>query len=341
MIDHRAIRLELQKALTKDRFNPNLTPVQRTVTKHGTTYSQTYYVAKPKPKSANPSSKSPNDDVRISQGGKFQFGNNGLTYAVPQSSKSPQPSPKSPPNSAAVQPPPHKPAPQQAPPAPHPPKSAGYQKPSTSRQSPRKATYPGSFPDLAAAENVLGRKGDPNGPFEIWHNILTKDCVDAIYHYTGIFYKMMNGLARGTIKESDLSPSDVKLAKKYTDLLEQALNEYELKSDVVLHRQVNATDMLPKFQKAFASPDKLFIDEGFFSATPVMDSFNKFNGMDLIIKVPAGKGRGAWIKHLSRFPHENEFLLNNYSMFTVDDIKKVNGRWQVVLTWKGRMTKTN
>lgn len=65
-----------------------------------------------------------------------------------------------------------------------------------------------------------------------------------------------------------------------------------------------------------------------------MDSFRRSDSIDLVVKVPKGRGRGAYIRHLSKYPRENEFLLNNHSVFSVDNIKQVDGRWQVELTWK-------
>ena len=199
----------------------------------------------------------------------------------------------------------------------------------------RQSDYPGAFSSRQAAEQVLGAAGDPNGAYEVWKNKLSKDHFEAIKQYTGRWFRIINGILRDTLVPSF---DEYLKADEYIPLVEQALDKYELKQDVVLHRQVE-DKMLPLFQKAFKSPDKLFVDEGFFSTTAVMDSFKKRNGMDLIVKVPKGKGRGAWVQPLSRYPHENEFLLNNHSIFTVNKIEQVNGRWRVELTWIGRSPK--
>ena len=178
---------------------------------------------------------------------------------------------------------------------------------------------------------MLGAPGDPNGTYEVWKSKLSKNHLEALKQYTGRWFRLINGYARGLLKETDMTPTEFDKVKEYTPLVEQALDEYELKQDVVLHRQVNEADMLPIFQRSLKSPDKIFVDEGFFSTTAVMDSFKKRNGMDLIVKVPKEKGRGAWVQPLSKYPHENEFLLNNHSIFTVDKIEQVNGRWRVEL----------
>lgn len=202
--------------------------------------------------------------------------------------------------------------------------------------SPAKRTtlYPGSFADLKEAEAVLGAPGDPKGALEIWHNKLGNDESGAVNAYTGFWFNSINGLLRKTLKHP-LDAKTLSQVKRYTHLLEGALDKYVLKKDVVLHRQVGM-HMLSEFQQKFVSGEKTYYDPGFFSTTAIQDSFKRPNTIDLVIKVPAGKGRGAWVKYLSRYPKENEFLINNHSEFTIDNIRQVDGRWQVELTWVKR-----
>lgn len=208
--------------------------------------------------------------------------------------------------------------------------------PHPGKRPPARDAYPGSFANEAAAEKVLGTPGDANGELEKWYKHLTEDHKHAILQYTGRWYMTMNGLNRKTLNPGTIPPQDLSKARRWMKLIEEALSTYVLKQDVVLHRQVKQ-DMLPLFQKSFKSPDRLFTEPGFFSSTPVIDSFRRPNTIDLVVKVPKGKGRGAWIKYLSKYPREREFLLNSYSTFTVDSIQKIDGKWRVELTYVGRM----
>lgn len=203
-------------------------------------------------------------------------------------------------------------------------------------QPPRTSSYPGSFRTEEDAEKVLGAPGDATGELEKWYKQINEDHKNAIKQYTGMWYRTMNGLNRKTIKPSTISPQDLSRVRRWAKLIEEAISKYVLKQDIVVHRQVNQ-DMLPLLQKSFQSPDKLFIEPGFFSTTPIIDSFKRSNTIDIVIKVPKGKGRGAWIKYLSKYPKEREFLINSYSTFTVDSIQKINGKWKVEMTWVGRM----
>lgn len=199
-------------------------------------------------------------------------------------------------------------------------------------QSSSPELYPGSFKDIDEAEAVLGTPKDFDGALAKWYDQIKPVHKDAIRKYSGFWYSDINGVERGKILKHDVSPAIYSQIRRYSQLIEEALNNYELKQDVVLYRQVSE-DMLSAFQ----SSNKLFIEDGFFSTTAVKNSVSRHNSIDLVVKVPKGKGRGAYIKYLSDHPFENEFLLNSHSVFSVDDIKKVNDRWQVVLTWKKRM----
>lgn len=196
--------------------------------------------------------------------------------------------------------------------------------------------YPGSFTTIEAAETVLGKPHEPNGALTDWYDNIRMNHKEAIRQYSGYWYGDINGLERGTLTKLNFDEQTYSQIRRYTKLLEEALDKYELKRDIVVHRQVS-DDMLPLFKQSFQSPNKLFMENGFFSTTAVKNSVSQHGSIDLVVKVPKGKGRGAYIKYLSDHPSENEFLLNSHAIFTVDGVKKVGDRWQVELTWKKRM----
>lgn len=192
--------------------------------------------------------------------------------------------------------------------------------------------YPGSFANVDEAEKVLGKPNFP-GPLDDWNDQIAPKHKHAIKQYTGFWSSKINGIERGSIFKTDLNPQEYNQARQYSSLIEEALDKYELKQDIVVHRQVSKS-LLSELQ---ASKGSLFIDSGFLSTTVVKDSVDRQDSIDMVIKVPKGKGRGAYIKHLSEHPFENEFLINSHSVYTVDNVKKVNGRWQVELTWSSRL----
>lgn len=305
MIDYKAIHQELQRILQKS--HPGQIPVEKEVSRQGTDYMQTYWTTPKKvtPKKSAPQKQYDDDDDEVDIAA--------LAATLKEGWKNKQNQPFKPQHKK------HDASQSQKSPVPS--KNSG-------------PLYPGSFVDIDAAESVLGTS--KHGEVKRWKSILTGDHQHAINEYSGLWYLTINGLNRGTKLKSNISPTNYSKARRYESLIEDALDKYELKQDIVVHRQVSY-GMLDEFKKASQSPDKLFIDHGFFSTTVVKNSFYRDGYIDLVIKVPKGKGRGAYIKELSRYPKENEFLINSHSVFTVDEVKKVNGKWQVVLTWKKRM----
>ena len=181
--------------------------------------------------------------------------------------------------------------------------------------------YPGSFKTIDEAESVFGRPYE-SGALSDWYDQIRMNHKEAIRQYSGFWYSNINEMERGNMLKQDVTPAIYNQTRQYSKLLEEALGKYELKQDIVVHRQVSES-MLSQFQRSFQSSGKLFIEDGFFSTTAIKGSVNRRNSIDLVVKVPKGTGRGAYIKYLSDHPFENEFLINSHSVFTVDDVKKL------------------
>lgn len=70
-----------------------------------------------------------------------------------------------------------------------------------------------------------------------------------------------------------------------------------------------------------------FIDKAFVSSSAVkgQGSFTH-KPVQYKITVPAGKGRGQWIKHLSDISPENEFLMKRSTKFKVTGVEESGGK---------------
>lgn len=70
-----------------------------------------------------------------------------------------------------------------------------------------------------------------------------------------------------------------------------------------------------------------FIDKAFVSSSAVkgQGSF-KWEPIQYKITVPAGKGRGQWIKHVSDISSENEFLMKRNTKFRVTKVEESGGK---------------
>ena len=90
--------------------------------------------------------------------------------------------------------------------------------------------------------------------------------------------------------------------------------------------------------EAFKNPDGIYQDNGYISTSPLSDTFDidDENGViNMRIRVPTGKGIGAWVRPYSQLPDEYEFLLARGSQFKVLSITEADGETNVELEWIG------
>lgn len=132
-------------------------------------------------------------------------------------------------------------------------------------------------------------------------------------------------------------PDELKGVKKFVDTLDGAIAKSELTTPITVHRKVllfpPMIDALTEFQQ---SGSNVLTDKGFCSTTAVESSLHNGSlsygdgeeGQVIFhIKVPAGKGVGAWIAPVApdEFADQNEFLLPRGTQFKcTTDISKIN-----------------
>ena len=140
---------------------------------------------------------------------------------------------------------------------------------------------------------------------------------NSLYNYTGTFYKAANSYLRKT-KKSDYigySPTDLKTRIKAIDT---ALSKFDLKNNIMVYR--GSTNHLIGGAKTVEDVKKIVgsvvRDKGFMS-TSTRKSSAFSDDVHYEIKVPKGKGRGAYVGTVSHFGHEKEFLLNRGTQFKV------------------------
>lgn len=133
------------------------------------------------------------------------------------------------------------------------------------------------------------------------------------------------------------APDELKGVKKFVDTLDGAIAKSELTTPIMVHRKVvlfpPMIDALTKLQQ---SGNNILTDKGFCSTTAVESSLHNgslsygdgANGQVIFhIKVPAGKGVGAWIAPVApdKYADQNEFLLPRGTQFRcTTDISKIN-----------------
>lgn len=186
------------------------------------------------------------------------------------------------------------------------------------------------FTELAEVNKVLGcMPPDSKTAFGQWFPKLTQEEHSAIRLYTGTMYTHINNFLRKTMEEWKFAAGALKLVKQIIPDIQSGLDKFVLSQPITVYRKMANKDI-----KIFQNHE-VVKDLGFISTTPIKGSYNPrkyWNGcIDIKIKVPAGKGVGAWVAPISGAKRENEFLLNRNTDFKVLSVQKNELGWDVEL----------
>ena len=175
-----------------------------------------------------------------------------------------------------------------------------------------------------------------NSSYQNWRKQITASEKTEIEGYTGSGYVPINGVLREKINPTP----EAKLAYlAEAKQVSSAISKFELNDNIVVFRGVNLDAFgLVGGSKIFSTETEkgmkalvgtTFVDKGFMSTSAVKSA--AFNSKDarISINVPKGKGRGAWVKPLSIYSHENEFLLQKGSGLKITKVEKVGGHWEI------------
>ena len=136
---------------------------------------------------------------------------------------------------------------------------------------------------------------------------------------------------------------ELDIVKTFAKELDKVIDNYELKEPTIVHRAIRISVLKSILSKG----DGTFKDDGFSSTTALNGAFSLGSDpvVNLVIRVPAGKGYGAWLKPYSKLPRENEFLLGRGTTFKIHsldvtydaDNKPINALLEVEVTGKDRV----
>lgn len=140
-----------------------------------------------------------------------------------------------------------------------------------------------------------------------WRNNITSSELDATIEYTGSAYTSINNaLRKGTGHYKDT-----------IDEIDKSISKFNLKQNITVYRGVSSA----AFGGALPEVGTILQDKGFMSTTvkkSVAADFDK--GYILKINVPKGKGRGAYVRSVSNYSYEYEFLMKRSSKLKVTRI---------------------
>lgn len=178
-----------------------------------------------------------------------------------------------------------------------------------------------------------------------WNKTKSKAAHDALYKYTGSFYMTSNKILRDSQNTGQSIDVVMRNAEnrgdtKFVDWLkgmDAGLDSY--KNNIAFMGYRGAGYSLLGGKKSFdelkAMVGKTVHDAGHMSISTV--SGHEFDGAVLYeVKVPKGKGIGAYVGQLSQHRSEAEFLLNRGTVFKIVKVRQESGQPVVTLEVYGR-----
>ncbi len=179
---------------------------------------------------------------------------------------------------------------------------------------------------LAEKEQFLRDNG--YGP---WMDSLSVAQRKEVQGYTSGIYSDMNTLLRTGNRPAGSLYTQADLQRRI-DLVQSALLKSSAPTDLLNVRGYGSSpDLLSAFQSALKSGDP-FIEKGFCSTTIL--NTPSFSGIRMTIQIPEGSP-GAYIKPVSDYPDEQEYLLPHGAVFRIVDAKEVDGTWSFFADYIG------
>ena len=151
----------------------------------------------------------------------------------------------------------------------------------------------------------------------VWDHNLTGYQRHIISEYTADGYDDINSSLRG------LSSTNV---KQQVDALDKAIADYTLKEPIIVYRSIPSEYVIPYKGDVASLVGTDYSDKAFMSTTPYPNSPALRYDLMMMIKLPKGKGIGAYIEEYNNMD-EVEFLLARNSKFKIIGAKEEKGQY--------------
>lgn len=153
-----------------------------------------------------------------------------------------------------------------------------------------------------------------------WRKKLTPKEAEAIKSYCGMGFLDINTALRGNSQEVQVSQSKINTMRKNMD---SAISKFKLEENIRVFRGVDYDG----FDWNDLNIGYVYKDVAYMSTSPVRNEATDSKDVLLVIDVPSGKGRGAYVNSLSGYrDQEYEFLLKRGTQCKVSNIETVNGK---------------
>lgn len=154
-----------------------------------------------------------------------------------------------------------------------------------------------------------------------WEQNLTPRQREVLNNYTADGYSNINSYLRGYDNGNKYS---LDFVKSEVAALDKAIADYELREPIVTYRCVNSdafSEYLDDISKLIGTE---YSDPAFMSSSPSLDSTALNKDLTMVIKLPKGKGIGAYINEFNGNDDEIEFLIARGSKYKITNAYKKN-----------------
>lgn len=174
--------------------------------------------------------------------------------------------------------------------------------------------------------------------YKAWKSKTTEEERDTIRDYTGSDYTYINRALRNNSVLASMMSDEAKAERfEQASKISSGISKYDLNDNIIVYRGVSldALGINAVFDSKISEGMKdlvgtVYKDKGFMSTSAVKSSSFTSKEAVMSIKVPKGKGRGAWVSPISLYPYENEFLLQRSSSLKITKAERgTGGKWEI------------
>jgi len=175
--------------------------------------------------------------------------------------------------------------------------------------------------------------------YDNWKDNMLSDEKSSIKYFTGnAFSKMNEELYNGYEDFNELTGD----TKQNAYQLQKVLNKFELKEPILVKRATELEYLGVNHNNVESLEGKTLVFDGFMSSSAA--NRPAFDGdIWLNVRVPEGKGIGAWVGSISSHPNESEWLFNAGSALKFGKPYKVgsgwDSHWEVDVEYVGKSSK--
>ena len=173
--------------------------------------------------------------------------------------------------------------------------------------------------------------GNAGSSYEMWHRSIDEDEEYEVTRYTGNWYGMVNSVLRSRDFYDDLEPDEQMEVDDSIAALDSAISKFDLKKNLTVFRGSSST-LVGGYDTAEEINSNLkgaIVQDRAYMSTTANKRDMLVDDITYEIKVPKGKGRGAFVAPISKAKSEDEFLLKRGTKFKVLGATKRD--WQVVV----------